>query len=299
MRPASILAAALSLAATTSAQAVPVGIAPSSPPPEGCSESPEGNFTIGYVPVDQVAKKRATAAAVRPPPALYTVPATDTQQDANGALYLTLVDGVLTDGFNRTGSIVANHQFQFDGPPQAGAIYTGGFSVCANKSLALGGSARWWNCASGDFFNLYDENIAAQCVEIRILASFVDQPASSSSSPSSSSTAAPSNTQSDATSETVSASANSTSSVASSTHASSAASASLTAIPLTSINGTEPSGTISRDPTVHASSTPTPTTSGSSSIPDAPPSGGDAPSVRVGGATFGAVVGLLVAAMVL
>jgi len=77
-------------------------------------------------------------------------------QDASGSLYLTLKDGVLTDGWKRTGSVVANHQLQFDGPPQAGAIYTGGFSICQNDSLAIGGTTRWWNCLSGSFNNLYD-----------------------------------------------------------------------------------------------------------------------------------------------
>ncbi|ORY17329.1 hypothetical protein BCR34DRAFT_611064 [Clohesyomyces aquaticus] len=41
--------------------------------------------------------------------------------------------------------IVANYQFQFDAPPQAGAIYTGGFSVCPNGTLAIGGSRNLYN----------------------------------------------------------------------------------------------------------------------------------------------------------
>lgn len=56
--------------------------------------------------------------------------------------------------------IAANYQFQFDAPPQAGAIYTTGFSLCANGSLALGGSAIFYQCLSGSFYNLYDRDWA-------------------------------------------------------------------------------------------------------------------------------------------
>ena len=51
---------------------------------------------------------------------------------------------------------------------QAGAIYTAGFSVCANGSIALGGSTIFYQCYSGGFFNLYDEHWAAQCSPIYI-----------------------------------------------------------------------------------------------------------------------------------
>jgi hypothetical protein len=51
---------------------------------------------------------------------------------------------------------------------QAGAIYTSGFSLCGNGSLALGGSAVFYQCLSGDFYNLYDRHWAAQCSPIYI-----------------------------------------------------------------------------------------------------------------------------------
>ncbi|KAL5407296.1 hypothetical protein PMIN03_007278 [Paraphaeosphaeria minitans] len=264
MRTASIFAA-LSCAATTYAQAVEIGIEPSSSAPQGCDRSPKGNFTIGYIPAS-AATKRDTAAA-----------------DANGSLYLTLVDGVLKDGFNRIGSVVANHQLQFDGPPQAGAIYTGGFSICRNASLAIGGTTRWWNCLSGDFNNLYDESIGAQCTEIRIVASFVDDAASSSSSAAASSTADSSSVVTSVTS------ANGTSSTITSSVASSGT---LSAIPLTSINGTKPSGSVSRVSTA----TPTATSSETGS-PQAPNAPGAAAPLAV--STFGAVIGLFAAALML
>ena len=86
----------------------------------------------------------------------------------NGTLELTLDDGILHDSVGRTGYIASNYQFQFDNPPQAGAIYTAGFSVCSNGSLALGGSNVFYQCLSGGFYNLYNENWAAQCSPVTI-----------------------------------------------------------------------------------------------------------------------------------
>lgn len=81
---------------------------------------------------------------------------------------MSLSNGILLDAKKRTGYIASNFQFQFDGPPQTGAIYTGGFSVCSNGSLALGGSAIFYECLSGSFYNLYNQNWAAQCEPVLI-----------------------------------------------------------------------------------------------------------------------------------
>jgi hypothetical protein len=63
---------------------------------------------------------------------------------------MTLTNGILLDKYGKIGSIVANRQFQFDGPPaQAGAIYTGGWSVCDDNTLALGPSKQFFKCLSG------------------------------------------------------------------------------------------------------------------------------------------------------
>ena len=120
----------------------------------------------------------------------------------NSTLRLTLRNNILQDAFNRTGYIASNFQFQFDGPPQSGAIWTSGWSICpvpcmlqsndissgneeedgdasevANitkedgvMTLALGGTTTFWQCLSGTFYNLYTENWAAQCspVELRV-----------------------------------------------------------------------------------------------------------------------------------
>ncbi|EAT82470.2 hypothetical protein HBI56_088860 [Parastagonospora nodorum] len=168
MRTSTILAP-LFLAATSIAQGVEEGIAPSQGPPSGCEPNANGNFTIGTLKVHHATEKRESAS-----------------EAADGALVCNLEDGILRDRDGRTGSVVANRQFQFDGPPQAGAIYTGGFSICSNGSLAIGGSTRWWQCSSGGFYNLYDEWIGDQCEEIRIQVTFPQKPSPSASASTSS-----------------------------------------------------------------------------------------------------------------
>lgn len=81
-------------------------------------------------------------------------------------LAMTLENGILIDSHKRIGSIVANRQFQFDGPtPQSGAIYANGWSI-ADGHLVLGDDYIFWQCLSGTFYNLYDESIADQCVPV-------------------------------------------------------------------------------------------------------------------------------------
>jgi hypothetical protein len=61
---------------------------------------------------------------------------------------------------------------RFDAPPQAGAQLTAGYSLCKigdANFLALGQSTQWWQCLSGEFFNLYDKNIAPQCNAVRFI----------------------------------------------------------------------------------------------------------------------------------
>jgi hypothetical protein len=190
MRTTSLFAPLL-FAATTLAQGVEEGIAPSAPAPSGCEENAEGNFTIGTLKVGH--HKRESAVEVRHDNTIlhsFHQTLTKQPQAADSALVCNLKDGILRDRDGRTGSVVANHQFQFDGPPQAGAIYTGGFSICSNGSLAIGGTTVWWQCNSGPFYNLYDEWIGAQCEEIRIQVTFPKKPASSSAAKSSASLAA-------------------------------------------------------------------------------------------------------------
>ena len=72
------------------------------------------------------------------------------------------------DNKQRTGYIASNNQFQFDAPVQDGAIYTAGWSVCGNTSLALGPTTNFYRCLSGSFYNLYNTNDAKQCELVAI-----------------------------------------------------------------------------------------------------------------------------------
>lgn len=91
---------------------------------------------------------------------------------SQSALTLSLNNGILMDNQGRTGYIASNYQFQFDKPAQAGAIYTSGFSVCTdNSTIALGDATTFYQCLSGDFYNIYDRDFGAgQCHQIQLQA---------------------------------------------------------------------------------------------------------------------------------
>ncbi|GAB7329687.1 hypothetical protein MBLNU13_g01423t1 [Cladosporium sp. NU13] len=150
---ASTLALAAAVVATPVAQGVTEQLKPESSAPSGCSPSYDGEFEIQVVNVTQSASKRSLSKR---------------QQADAEKLEITLKDGVLTDSKDRTGYIAANNQFQFDGPAQTGAIYTAGWSACSNGSLALGGTTVFFQCLSGDFYNLYDKSTGEQCNEVHI-----------------------------------------------------------------------------------------------------------------------------------
>ncbi|SCU99649.1 LAME_0G04566g1_1 [Lachancea meyersii CBS 8951] len=87
----------------------------------------------------------------------------------DGTLEMTLEGGILKDAKGRIGSIVANRQFQFDGPPpQAGAIYAAGWAITPDGNLAIGDNDIFYQCLSGTFYNLYDESIGSQCSPVHL-----------------------------------------------------------------------------------------------------------------------------------
>jgi hypothetical protein len=140
------------LAALAAASIVSAAPTSAGSPPSGCSTSYSGTFeiTVSLPKKKRDIEERQTACST-------------------GALVATLSNGVLTDAKGRIGGIVANHQFQFDGPPsQAGTIYNSGFSVCSNGSLALGPSAIFYQCLSGTFYNLYNTPAGASCQAVVI-----------------------------------------------------------------------------------------------------------------------------------
>ena len=60
-----LLAALVSVVLNVSAQAVPEGIAPEAPPPPGCKQTVDGNFTIGIAVFASNKARRETAVEVR------------------------------------------------------------------------------------------------------------------------------------------------------------------------------------------------------------------------------------------
>ena len=86
----------------------------------------------------------------------------------------TLCEGVLKDQRSAIGSIVANHQFQFDNPIQKDALHTCGWSIVEKdcvKLLALDGCTDFWECPVDDCdtYKLYNSAIDAKCKEIEII----------------------------------------------------------------------------------------------------------------------------------
>lgn len=129
--------------------------------PPGCSPSYDGSFGVSNVYLPGEAPITSSAAhrlMKRTPPA----------EGPASPLSSTLEDGVLRDGDSRFGYIAANHQYQYDNPIQAGALYTTGWSICPNNTLALGGTTVFWQCTSGDFYNLYDTPIRTGCIAINL-----------------------------------------------------------------------------------------------------------------------------------
>ncbi|MCJ1406496.1 hypothetical protein MMC19_000561 [Ptychographa xylographoides] len=198
-----LLALAASVIATPAPQGVTADITPASTAPAGCQPTFSGNFVITIQNVTTNAK-RDTEIEKRV-----------TSCGGPGTLIQTLADGIIHDSKGRTGYIASNGQFQFDGPPQAGAIYTGGFSICGNNSLALGGSTIFYQCLSGTFYNLYDISTGAQCSPVYINAvSCIDTNSGASSS---STTAAATSTTTSSTSTSITPSSTSTTSTSSTT----------------------------------------------------------------------------------
>lgn len=126
-------------------------IAPAVAAPSECSTSYSGDFQITVVK----------------PTAERSLTKRDTTCGKDGYLTLKLQDGQLIDSKGRLGYIASNYQFQFDKPAQENAASIGGYSICQN-SLALAGSSIFYQCLSGDFYNLYDRSWAPQCQPIVI-----------------------------------------------------------------------------------------------------------------------------------
>ena len=156
----------LTWAQSGSAPAMPAEtniIVPSSVPMAGCLNSRSGTFQIASLNATSNALKERSLRV----DGNHDAQTLHSRQDS-GAPTLTLTGGILRDQANRTGYIASDYQFQFDALPQDGAIFTGGFSICVNGSLALGASAVFWLCPNGTFYNLYDRRTSDQCNVVNI-----------------------------------------------------------------------------------------------------------------------------------
>lgn len=274
MRP-SIILSTLCLAATAVAQAVSEGIAPSAAAPSGCKPNFSGNFTLNTASIVNTQKNEVS-------------------EVVDSAVTVTLKNGILHDSLGRTGGIVANHQFQFDGPPQAGSIYTGGWSVCANDSLALGGSAIFYKCASGNFYNLYDISIGDQCIPCYIVIAPVTQASPTTSSPVAASGSVNSNSHRKSTMGSTASGASGTISVISSISASALVSAN-SAI----TTGVLSSGFATAAITTSSSSVSGAATAASGTAQSSSSAAAAVATIAPGRIVFGAVAGILGAAFVL
>lgn len=171
MRSAFIASA---LVATAAAGGVSSAVAPTAAAPAGCSSNYAGMFQIQDTLLPGGSKRSLeavrTAAPLNQPTATTGRDLVLTSLQRDTPLTIMLTNGVLKDSDGRTGYLASNMQFQFDNPPQAGAIYTAGFTICSNGSLALGNDALWWSCLSGSFSNIYYESQGGQCKEVTLQA---------------------------------------------------------------------------------------------------------------------------------
>ncbi|CAH0048415.1 unnamed protein product [Clonostachys solani] len=159
MKWESVLLACLSAAVQAAPPSEPKDVGSAKRIPDGCFGSFNGKFQI------IISKKTAKRSAVE------SGKCTD-----KGALVMSLKDGGLIDSQNRIGSIASNHQFQFDGPAQPNALATKGWAVCDDSTLALGPTRTFYQCLSGDFYNLYDRNSAKQCEPVTIYVESCEAP---------------------------------------------------------------------------------------------------------------------------
>ena len=114
------------------------------PAPSGCNSSYTGPFHL----------------------ALGAAP--DNNEQRRDILVAHLSQGVLQDSHGGIGTIASNRQFQFQSPPQEDAVYTNGWSVCKNGSIALGGSNVFYTCPKDGSRNVFDRIVDSKCQEARV-----------------------------------------------------------------------------------------------------------------------------------
>ncbi|KAH8159821.1 hypothetical protein CIB48_g8428 [Xylaria polymorpha] len=169
------LASALLGVAVAAPQGVTDKLTPTGAAPAGCTGSFDSKFEVTVAKITNEKRsipevRVAVGKGRRVPDLTNELMQKRSECGSEGTLVVTLKDGTAFDAQGRTGYIASNYQFQFDAPAQAGAIFTSGFSVCSDNVMALGSSKTFYQCRSGDFYNLYDRTWAAQCEPVSIIA---------------------------------------------------------------------------------------------------------------------------------
>ncbi|CCH45158.1 putative secreted protein [Wickerhamomyces ciferrii] len=168
-----VLAASVQSATLPADQSSFTTLTPTASAPSGAATDLDSTFGIGVVTVDPAAAQASgTSNSKRDDGNPQADPKSyikQTTQKQDGTLSIKLEKSVLQDSNGRIGSIVSNRQFQFDGPPpQEGAIYAAGWSITPSGVLALGEQSVFYQCLSGNFYNLYDQSVADQCHPINL-----------------------------------------------------------------------------------------------------------------------------------
>ncbi|SCV03499.1 LANO_0G04500g1_1 [Lachancea nothofagi CBS 11611] len=167
-------AAAISQIGDGQIQATTTTLKPSAPAisqiGDGQIQATSANSTVSAASqINDGQIQASTSASISPAAASDDSFVTSVSCKADGSLSMTLENGMLKDSKGRIGSIVANRQFQFDGPPpQAGAIYAAGWAITPEGNLAIGPHDVFYQCLSGSFYNLYDESLGAQCSPVHL-----------------------------------------------------------------------------------------------------------------------------------
>ena len=109
-------------------------LTPSATPPAGCQETFDGKISLEAI--------NATTTNNRDLGAI---------ECGGKSCSFTLKNGVLKNNDGETEYVDLDYELSFyKNPLNHDALYTGGFSICANRTLMLGGSALWWRCP-GDY----------------------------------------------------------------------------------------------------------------------------------------------------
>lgn len=157
---------AQSSAASSSTAAVTSNIGTA---PAGCATTRPETFDILITPGTGAKVKRSLGFLSEGVELNSELPHTNQRRD-NTLLILTLTGGTIVEASGRVGFVATDGSFQFQHTPLPNQLYTGPFSICANSTLALGGTANWYQCLNGSSYSLYyfESPAVSDCTLIHI-----------------------------------------------------------------------------------------------------------------------------------